>query len=314
LEVWIVGRHSLRAKYLRRKKVRRNSGVLFPSGFTAARREHISSGATAPKEKEMTQTKRQPAAQNRKTSGFTLIELLVVIAIIAILAAILFPVFARARENARRSSCQSNLKQIGLGVLQYTQDYDERMPPIIVQPPNITYSWMQIVQPYIKSTQVFACPSDANPTVISGGFTDTYNGVAPFHTSYIYNVAMTHLIRTPFAFWEGISIAKIQSPASTVSFSDGGVQASDTAPFVASPLKVKPAAYLLVDPTTDSTGTQTFGPPAARDTNDTNWGAPYARHLETANVAFADGHVKALRTEKFYYGATPWLDPTVGGS
>jgi prepilin-type N-terminal cleavage/methylation domain-containing protein len=62
--------------------------------------------------------------------GFTLIELLVVIAIIAILAAILFPVFARARENARRASCSSNMKQIGLGFLQYTQDYDERMPSV----------------------------------------------------------------------------------------------------------------------------------------------------------------------------------------
>src|SRR5687767_6194063 len=63
-----------------------------------------------------------------RKSGFTLIELLVVIAIIAILAAILFPVFARARENARRASCQSNLKQVGLGFVQYTQDYDERYP------------------------------------------------------------------------------------------------------------------------------------------------------------------------------------------
>ena len=65
---------------------------------------------------------------HHKRSGFTLIELLVVIAIIAILAAILFPVFARARENARRTSCVSNLKQIGLGIMQYTQDYDERYP------------------------------------------------------------------------------------------------------------------------------------------------------------------------------------------
>ena len=71
-----------------------------------------------------------PSKKFAKTA-FTLIELLVVIAIIAILAAILFPVFARARENARRSSCSSNLKQIGLGIVQYTQDYDEKLPPVV---------------------------------------------------------------------------------------------------------------------------------------------------------------------------------------
>lgn len=68
------------------------------------------------------------AGSLRLPRAFTLIELLVVIAIITLLAAILFPVFARARENARRSSCQSNLKQIGIGIAQYTQDYDEKMP------------------------------------------------------------------------------------------------------------------------------------------------------------------------------------------
>jgi len=88
---------------------------------------------------------------NRKT-GFTLIELLVVIAIIAILAAILFPVFARARENARRASCMSNMKQIGLGVMQYLQDYDERYMPDHEE-------WVDAVQPYIKSQQIFRCPS-----------------------------------------------------------------------------------------------------------------------------------------------------------
>src|SRR5687767_13552480 len=118
--------------------------------------------------------------------GFTLIELLVVIAIIAILAAILFPVFARARENARRASCQSNLKQIALGMIQYTQDYDERLPLMFYmrnmtylpagdpgQLPNpMTYdsnvtggnfvtSWVDEIQPYVKSQQIFACPSDS---------------------------------------------------------------------------------------------------------------------------------------------------------
>src|SRR4028119_227565 len=97
-----------------------------------------------------------------RSRGFTLIELLVVISIIAILAAILFPVFARARENARRSSCQSNLKQIALGIKQYTQDYDELFPNQInpnassARPP---VAWADAIQPYIKSLQLYQCPS-----------------------------------------------------------------------------------------------------------------------------------------------------------
>src|SRR5690606_14073104 len=98
--------------------------------------------------------------------GFTLIELLVVIAIIAILAAILFPVFARARENARRTSCLSNLKQIGLGVMQYVQDYDEMYPRAVQKNehvwnvpgiPDVSFDgdnawlWFKLVYPYTKS-------------------------------------------------------------------------------------------------------------------------------------------------------------------
>jgi prepilin-type N-terminal cleavage/methylation domain-containing protein/prepilin-type processing-associated H-X9-DG protein len=93
-------------------------------------------------------------------NAFTLIELLVVIAIIAILAAILFPVFGRARENARRASCQSNLKQIGLGVLQYTQDWDEHYPLMVASQQGDYIGWGYAVQSYIKSEQVFQCPSD----------------------------------------------------------------------------------------------------------------------------------------------------------
>src|SRR4051812_11103171 len=94
--------------------------------------------------------------------GFTLIELLVVIAIIAILAAILFPVFARARENARRTSCLSNEKQIGLALNMYTQDYDEKLPLYVFPDAAqaVLYVWSSPLVPYIKSKQVFVCPSD----------------------------------------------------------------------------------------------------------------------------------------------------------
>ncbi len=105
-----------------------------------------------------------------KSRGFTLIELLVVIAIIAILAAILFPVFARAREKARQTSCLSNLKQIGLGCLMYTQDYDEyfvahyRGPASspVLYPGGNSYTglmWYWAIYPYVKNIQIFSCPS-----------------------------------------------------------------------------------------------------------------------------------------------------------
>jgi len=114
-----------------------------------------------------------------RRKGFTLIELLVVIAIIAILAAILFPVFARARENARRSSCQSNLKQIGLGLMQYTQDYDEKFPRLFMG--TRANSWRVVLNPYTKSTQLFACPSNPNKklTYAQDGYPISYNANWP---------------------------------------------------------------------------------------------------------------------------------------
>ncbi len=102
-------------------------------------------------------------AQKVGRKGFTLIELLVVIAIIAILAAILFPVFGRARENARRASCVSNTKQIALGFIQYYQDYDERFPLNKGTDADGAHWANGSLQPYLKSKQILRCPSDSSP-------------------------------------------------------------------------------------------------------------------------------------------------------
>ena len=116
-----------------------------------------------------------------RRTGFTLIELLVVIAIIAILAAILFPVFARAREKARQTSCLSNVKELGLGLLMYIQDYDELFPGryvSLVYPDYVApyKAWYLVIDPYIKNTQIWRCPSDPTRTLGYGYNTMATNG------------------------------------------------------------------------------------------------------------------------------------------
>ena len=108
-----------------------------------------------------------------RRTGFTLIELLVVIAIIAILAAILFPVFARAREKARQSSCLSNTKQIGLAILQYVQDYDEKFFAYRMDSGGVYY-WDIVTAPYMKNTQILRCPSGASVTTRLYGWNWSY--------------------------------------------------------------------------------------------------------------------------------------------
>ena len=198
-----------------------------------------------------------PSIQRGKFA-FTLIELLVVIAIIAILAAILFPVFARARENARRSGCQSNLKQVALAAAQYTQDYDEQNVPIRL---DGTYlEWHQIVQPYLKSVQVLVCPSDTNAE--AGTTNYTYNWFVGFK-----------------------SLAAIDKPSLTPSFIDGvGTEtATDGSPVFILPGGTPPTQLeigrLAVKGST-SNAANVLGQVRA------------TRHFDGMNIAFADGHVK----------------------
>ena len=145
-----------------------------------------------------------------KKRAFTLIELLVVIAIIAILAAILFPVFAKAREKARTSSCQSNEKQMGVAITQYAQDYDEKLPGRYNGAE--AYSWRYVIQPYLKSTQVLVCPSNTTNTY------DCYDNTNPLvptpRRSYAANGHGS--FQTPMRANNGAALAALDQPAQLV--------------------------------------------------------------------------------------------------
>ncbi len=252
--------------------------------------------------------------QNRVThsraKGFTLIELLVVIAIIAILAAILFPVFARARENARRSSCQSNLKQISLGMFQYLQDYDERFPQAIGTVPYTVggppTGWADSIQPYLKSLQIYQCPSETTPPTEDAGSGATTTS----YTDYFYNAQLSW---NGTNYRTGISQAALESSSLTISLGDGnGATSNSTARF----------RTIGGDPTNGCIGntTDTQPPqPAAAGLAGTLCGGG-ERHLEGIVLAFTDGHVKWYKSagpntsSKIYNSATPFTGTgTVSG-
>jgi prepilin-type N-terminal cleavage/methylation domain-containing protein/prepilin-type processing-associated H-X9-DG protein len=156
--------------------------------------------------------------------GFTLIELLVVIAIIAILAAILFPVFAQAREKARQTSCMSNIKQLLLASAQYAQDYDEVIHPVY----QGDYGWADLIQPYIKNTGVLACPSDDDrPKYKFEGtpqqrlYRSTQWDGAPVNAEYSYGMNSWTNANPRVVPPGGQSLAAIGRPADVILFADG---------------------------------------------------------------------------------------------
>ncbi|MFO7946068.1 MAG: prepilin-type N-terminal cleavage/methylation domain-containing protein [Armatimonadota bacterium] len=194
-----------------------------------------------------------------RRKGFTLIELLVVIAIIAILAAILFPVFARAREKARQSACLNNVKQIMLGMMQYTQDYDERYPPANRWPapgenhlPYTTYTtWWEALDPYMKNEQILICPSQANgdPAGAEPGYGWNYQEFGYYSGGF------------PSSYHPKVAMADVEYPASTIIIGDSedtSDRGNDGSQFL-----YRRHSYLLPD-----------------------------RHNGGGNMGFCDGHAK----------------------
>ncbi len=218
---------------------------------------------------------------NTQRRGFTLIELLVVIAIIAILAAILFPVFAKAREKARASSCQSNCKQIGLGILQYMQDYDEILPERGGQP---LPAWQDRVQPYIKNVQVFSCPSAPRSIYTPWNGTTVTNSAIT--GGYAVNNCGYGTGDPPRAAWGGgvfhctppMHIAEFPQPSTTIIFGEG-----DPSGCCGDALGVGLFTH---------TNTQypAFGVQQGR--------CFLARHMEQGNMWYLDGHVKSHKMDQ----------------
>ena len=215
----------------------------------------------------------------RSARGFTLIELLVVIAIIAILAAILFPVFARAREKARQAACQSNEKQLALGILMYMQDWDDVFPLYsnVYSGPGAYYYWPTVIQPYVKNTKIFTCP-----TAPQIGY--DYNAFG--WAGYGYN---------PYLFLNGApwslppkSMGQITQPANTVLIQDSYSVWGWPPVFTPFP------AWSI-----------TFDEFVAYSNNEdlTN---PTARHSDGMNFAYVDGHVKWMSVKSAYDTPSMW--------
>ncbi len=203
-------------------------------------------------------------------SGFTLIELLVVIAIIAILAAILFPVFARARERARQTSCSSNLRQIGIAFLMYADDWGERLPPYYAGTGELRhYAGYDCIHPYIQNDQIHICPSEHwTRTTFRDDFPD---GRGPFYRTMVSSYSWLRGGSGPFP-GTGRALATLRRPAETILI------------FEAHHFYVDSWAHLGFD----SDG----NPLPWHSSDEYRCGQLKYRHNQQMNLLFADGHVE----------------------
>jgi prepilin-type N-terminal cleavage/methylation domain-containing protein/prepilin-type processing-associated H-X9-DG protein len=240
----------------------------------------------------------------RRELGFTLIELLIVIAIIAILAAILFPVFARARENARRSACQSNLKQLGLAWMQYAQDYDEKTVPMggafnSGSPLSVTSGfgihWPTAIDPYLKNRDILQDPS-ARALVKNSYSTNLYTMIS-FGTvgTFDYSTYCATNYPCKAATGSGYGSGAVDGGRNLATFENAALTPlhMDAYGLSGGPAVGLVAAITFGNYTNGSrynTAANTNYSSGNRDTN------PYGgKHFEGANYSFMDGHVKWMK-------------------
>jgi prepilin-type N-terminal cleavage/methylation domain-containing protein/prepilin-type processing-associated H-X9-DG protein len=257
-----------------------------------------------------------------RSRGFTLIELLVVIAIIAILAAILFPVFAQAREKARQATCLSNIKQVNLGWMMYVQDYDETWPfrpageavgpasagcdwrYVCDSPQSRSGSylnWWELVTPYMKNYQIITCPSAPQEyNGVNNGWTATKSfglGLNEYPDWGLTNGSAAFKTKFGGTITPGVTLASVTKPAMTVDIADAGYLTYEVY------WKTWPRNGL-----NKHAGTSPWLAPRPEAESGSEW-APEPRHngrdgdfSGVCNVGFLDGHVKAMKLDQFYLG------------
>ena len=252
----------------------------------------------------------------REHGGFTLIELLVVIAIIALLAAILFPVFSRARENARRTTCMSNMKQLGLGIMQYTQDSDGIYPARwsdtytgtgdagTSNPDGLDMNWTDMIYPYVKNPQVYTCPDRSSEeysfytpqprNTVDDFFWGTYDINATYgayNSPYLYSPSpytTTYYGASP----AGAPESAVSDTPGTIFLSEGSTAWGDAALTTGGIQFGNKGGQIYWPGGTNPTPQTTTEPYTMSVTN----AFVEAPHLDTTNVLFCDGHVKSEQT------------------